>query len=127
MKKRSEWPSTIKYKENHPAVSFRLPLEDKERLDTILKATGKPISRFMIDFLHNELDPKRELSELGEQMESINAWIESTDVGEHFSVPCPVCKKPMTFSASQSDWKSMVYPKLNEIFGRWHHTKCKPK
>lgn len=40
----------------------------------------------------------------------------------HFSVPCPVCNKPMNFSESDPHWNDSIYPVLIKAFKEWQHT-----
>ncbi len=125
--KRSEYPSQKNYRENNPSVSFRLKIEDKARLDAIIKATGKPLSQWMTDFIHYKIDPNEEISELVERIDTLEEYINKSDTGEHFTVPCSVCGKPMYFSSKHSNWQTETYPKLIEAFGKSRHKKCKPK
>jgi predicted DNA-binding protein len=139
MKKTKLFPSTIKYRENNPAVSFRLKKEDKEKLDGIVKATGKGLSQWMTDFIHDRMDPNGEMSQLANNSETSKNWalkleaqkkeleakLKESDNEEKFRIPCSICGKPMLFSSRQSSWKTDIYPKLIEKLGKRYHTKCK--
>ena len=124
---KTEYPSQKKYRDNNPAVTFRLKTEDKERLDIIIKATGKSLSKYMTDFVHELMDPNEEVSELIGRIKVLEEWIGEMNTGDHFSVPCSVCGKPMNFSPNYSNWMTKVNPTLKQAFGKWKHTTCKPK
>jgi hypothetical protein len=146
--KRSQLPSQKKYRLNNPSASFRLKAPDKENLDLIVAASGKPLSQWMTDFLHDKMDPKEAMSDLankfaackqwgsdleeetkksGARIKELEARIKELETEQRFFVFCPVCKKPVKFSSKHSDWASKVQPTLKEAFGRWHHTECIPK
>ncbi len=125
--KRSELPSQKKYRANHPSVSFRLKKDDKDRLDAITRVTGKTLTQFMTEFIHEKMEPYEEPAELMYAILDYSDWVDRLEKEEKFTVPCPVCGKPMYFSSNDSNWKTKVYPKLTEAFSKWHHTACKPK
>jgi|GEM_PF-2306000 len=140
--KRSEYPSQKKYRENNPSASFRLKRQDKEKLDAIIEASGKPLSKWMRDFIHDDMDPQEEISELANNYDTCKEWafeleaknkeletrIKELENEERFNVPCSVCGKPMKFSSKYSNWESKVYPKLKQAFSTWSHVKkCEPK
>jgi len=126
--KRKEYASQKKYRENNPSITFRLKKEDKEKLDAIIKATGKPLSKWMTEVIYNEIDPNEEISKLADKLSSCQKWIEELENEERFIVPCSVCGEPMQFSSKHTNWKTEIYPILKEAFKNWHHTEtCKPK
>jgi hypothetical protein len=131
--KRSEYPSQKKYRENNPSISFRLKRQDKEKLDAIIEASCKPLSRWMTDFLHDKLDPNEVNSELADLIDchiglykELYDELETVKTEARFSVPCSVCGKPMNFSSKDSDWTLKYYPVLERAFTKWHHHQCKP-
>jgi len=146
--KRSQLPSQKKYRLNNPSVSFRLKNLDKENLDLIVAASGKPLSQWMTDFLHDKMDPKEEMSDLANKYETCKQWafeleektkksetrikelvarIKELETEEKFSSPCSICGQPMKFSSKKSNWASKVQPLLNEAFSTWYHLSCMPK
>jgi flagellar biosynthesis/type III secretory pathway protein FliH len=44
---KKKFPSTIKYEKNNPAITFRIPLEDKQKITQLLKITGKSLSQII--------------------------------------------------------------------------------
>ncbi|WP_321507321.1 hypothetical protein [uncultured Methanoregula sp.] len=125
--KQKEYPSQKRYRTNNPSVSFRLKKEDKETLDAILKATGKPISKWVSDFLHDEMDLNGEISELVKRIHELEVKNKELAIERRFNVPCPDCGKPMYFSSKYSNWPTEIYPKLKEVFGKLHHKMCKSR
>jgi len=123
--KRKEYPSQERYRTNNPSTSFRLKKDDKKTLDTIVKATGKPISSFMADFVHDELDVNKEILKLAKKLHELEEINKGLSAERRFNVPCPVCGKPMYFSSKQSNWKTDIFPKLKEAFGKRRHATCK--
>ena len=123
--KKKVFPSQIKYRQNNPAISFRLKAVDKEKLDGIIKASGKPLSQWMTDFIHEKLDPNGATSELVERIDALECVIEELKDIKKFTVPCSVCGKPMYFNSNNSNWSSKIYPKLREAF-KGYHPECKP-
>jgi predicted DNA-binding protein len=122
--KKKVFPSTIKYRQNNPAISFRLKKEDKEKLDTIIKATGTPLSQRMTDFIHDKMDPDNKISELAVKLDTLKEYTREEYKEEKFNAPCSICGKPITFSSRQANWKTKIYPKLKETF-KWYHVECK--
>jgi predicted DNA-binding protein len=61
------FPSQERYLKNNPSVTFRLKKDQKEKLDSIIKATGKPLSKWMSDFILDKLAPYEEISNLQEK------------------------------------------------------------
>lgn len=127
MKKTKLFPSQIKYRQNNPAIAFRMKKADKEKLDKLIKATGKPLSKWMTDFIHNKMDPKEEISKLAARIKDLEEKNKELATEQRFAVPCSVCGKPMNMSSKKANWKTQVYPVLKEAFATWHHTTCMPK
>lgn len=125
--KRSEYPSQKKYRENNPSVSFRLTKQDKTKLDEIIKATGKPLSKYMVDIIHDKIFPYMEISDLETSVILYDELVIKLENEERFTVPCSVCGKPMKFSSKKSNWTTKVHPTLKQVFGKWMHSTCTPK
>ena len=124
MTKTKLFPSQIKYRQNNPAISFRVKKADKEKLDKIIKASGKPLSKWMTDFIRNKMDPKEELSKLAARVKVLEEKNKELATEERFTLPCSVCGKPLALSSKQSNWKTKIYPELMKAFGKWAHTTC---
>jgi len=138
---KTEYPSQKKYRDNNPAVTFRMKRVDKERLDIIIKATGKTLSAYMTDFVLDNFDRDEELSELANMWDACKGWafeleaknkelekrLKELKVEERFTVPCSVCGTPMNFSSNKSSWLTKVQPILKQAFSKWKHTTCKTK
>ncbi|MGA2917617.1 hypothetical protein [Methanoregula sp.] len=136
---KKEYPSQARYRQNHPAITFRLKKDDKERLDTIIKATGKSLARYMTDFIQNDLDHEEEMSELAIMNNTFKEWgfeleakykelemkIKDLKNEEKFILPCSICGKPMTISSKNANWQTEISPKLKDLFGKRYHIKCK--
>jgi hypothetical protein len=121
---KKEYPSQKRYRMDHPAVTFRLKKEDKERLDTIVKATGKPLSRWMTDFIHDTMDSNGETSKLVKKIHELEVKNNELAIEQRFNIPCPKCGKPMHFSSKCPNWSTKIYPKLKEAFDKMRHTIC---
>jgi hypothetical protein len=120
------FPSQERYLKNNPSVTFRLKKDEKEKLASIIKATGKPLSKWMSDFIHNKLAPYEETSKLLKKIAMLEAQKKELAGERRFNIPCPVCGKVMFFSSKDSNWKSEIYPELIRTFGEWRHTDCEP-
>jgi hypothetical protein len=125
VKKKKVFPSTIKYRESHPAIAFRLKKVDKIKLDAIIKATGKPLSKWMTDFIHKKMAPYEEPSKLVARIKVLEEKNKELATEERFTVPCSICGKPMNMSSKHSNWKTKIDPILKEKFSTWYHTACK--
>ncbi|MGD0079685.1 MAG: hypothetical protein ABSB80_03440 [Methanoregula sp.] len=137
--KRCDLPSQKRYRENHPASSFRLKRPDKEKLDAIIEESGKPLSQWVANFINGEIAPQQEISELANNYDACKEWafeldsknkelerrIKEMENEGKFILSCSVCGKAMFFSSKDSNWKTEIYPKLKEIFGKRCHIKCK--
>ena len=51
MKKKKKYPSRIKYEKENPAITCRVSVEFKERIDHIREITGKSISQILYETL----------------------------------------------------------------------------
>ncbi|MGD0080918.1 MAG: hypothetical protein ABSB80_09765 [Methanoregula sp.] len=120
------FPSQERYLKNNPSVTFRLKKDEKEKLDSIIKETGKPLSKWMSDFILNKLAPYEETSKLVKKITVLEAQKKELAGERRFNVPCPVCGKTIFFSSKDSNWKSETYPELIRTFSEWHHADCKP-
>ena len=125
--KKKEYPSQKRYRTNNPAITFRLKRQDKERLDTIVKATGKPISKWLFDFINDKIDTQGEISKLVIRIHELEEKNKELANERRFNVPCSICGKPIYFSSKLSIWNPKVYPILKQAFSTWYHSTCKPK
>ena len=41
-----------------------------------------------------------------------------------FTVPCPICGKPMIFTHKSENWGTKIKPTLYSAFRQWRHIKC---
>ena len=128
------YPSQIKYRENNPSTTFRVKKEDKQRLDSIIAASGKPLSQWMTDFIHEKMDLNEETSKLANKCDNFREYAleletknKELENEEKFIVPCSICGKPLTLSSKHSNWKTKIYPKLKEAFSTWGHGECKTR
>jgi predicted DNA-binding protein len=121
------YPSQERYLKDHPTVSFRLTREKKAKLDNIVKATGKPLSQWMSDFILNKMAPYEENSKLLKKITMLEEQKKELASERRFNIPCCYCGEPMYFSSNVPEWKTEIYPDLKKTFGTWHHTTCKPK
>jgi len=120
------FPSQERYLKSHPSITFRLKKDEKEKLDSILKETGKPISKWMSDFILDKLAPYEENSKLLKKITALEAQKKELAVERRFHVPCSVCGKTLFFSSKHSNWKSEIYPILTRAFSECYHTACEP-
>jgi predicted DNA-binding protein len=58
-RKRRYYPSQERYQADNPTVSFRLPKEDKDRLEEIAKMEGTTIGQYVRDFLKGIVEEKK--------------------------------------------------------------------
>jgi vacuolar-type H+-ATPase subunit I/STV1 len=121
--KKEELPSQKRYREKNPSITFRLKKEDKQRLASIIAASGKPLSQWMTDFIREKMDLNEETSKLAKRVNQL----ENLNEEMRFNIPCSICKKPVFFSSSQGNWETEIYPKLIETFKKRHHPQCKPR
>lgn len=74
-----KYPSRIKYEETHPGVTFRMPLEDYERLNKIREEDGLSFSEIiMIGAGMIELDKEEER----ERIEAVRSSIRKVPIGK---------------------------------------------
>jgi len=126
--KRKEYPSQKKYRTNNPAITFRLKKEDRAKLNVIIKGSGKLLSEWMTDFIHEKMDLNGETSKLVAKINALEQKNKVLETIERFSVPCPVCEDPLKFSSKRPNWTPTVQPILKKAFSNWHHVPpCKPK
>ncbi len=126
--KRKDYPSQKRYRTNNPAVTFRLTKEDRERLNAIIKASGKPLSQWMADFIHGKMDLNGETSKLVARIKALEQKNKELETIERFNVVCPVCEEPLKFSSKSPNWTPTVQPILKKAFSNWHHLPpCKAK
>jgi len=120
---REEYPSQIKYREHNPSITFRLKRDDKERLDLTIATSGKRLSQWMTDFIHEEIDHIEEISELKERITFLQEYIKEVESEERFSIPCSICGKPLTLSSKHANWKTEIYPKTQKSSSPSNHIK----
>jgi predicted DNA-binding protein len=125
--KRKEYASQRLYRENNPSITFRLKKEDKEKLDAIIEATGKPLSQWMTDFIHEKMAPYEENSKLVKRINLADEKIKELLNEEKFHIPCVICGKPILFSSRKSNWEADIYPLLKILFTGWCHGNCMSK
>ena len=103
-------PSRIRYLEKHPTVSFRVTLEEEQRLDRLRKKTGQSLSVIV-----------REALGIIERKDG-DAYRRGYREGYgKFDAPCSRCGKPMKFdSKTEEDARD----ELMKAFRDWHHTDC---
>jgi len=124
--KRKEFPSQKTYRENNPSITFRLKKIDKEKLNEIIEESGKPLSRWMTDFIHDRIVPYEETSKFIKRINALEDRIEEIQDVEKFIVPCSICGKPIFLSSTQGNWDEEIYPKLKEAFAKQYHLDCDP-
>ena len=112
MTKTKLFPSQIKYRQNNPAIAFRVKKADKEKLDKLIRVTGKPLSKWMTDFIHNKMDPKEEISKLAARIKVLEEKNKELATEQRFTIPCSVCGEPMHFSTKDSNWTSEELPNI---------------
>src|SRR5208337_300372 len=120
------FPSQERYLKSHPSITFRLKKDEKERLDSIIKETGKPLSEWMSDFILDKLAPYEENSKLLKKLTVLEVQKKELANERRFKVPCPGCGKALIFSSNDYNWKSEIYPELKRTFSNWYHTDCEP-
>jgi|SRR5208337_3158264 len=125
--KKKVFPSTIKYRENNPAISFRLKKADKEKLYTIIQGTGKPLSKWITDFINEGMNPNGETSKLVKKIQKLEEEKNELEIEHRFQVTCSHCNEVLVFSSNESNFASEVYPILEQAFSKWHSRLCKPK
>jgi hypothetical protein len=125
--KREEFPSQKTYRKNNPSITFRLKKEDKEKLYAIIKESGKPLSRWMTDFIHDKIVSYQETSKLVKRINDLEDNIKEIENEEKFTIQCSVCGKPAYVSSTYPDWETVIYPKLKETFKTWKHKTCKSR
>jgi hypothetical protein len=85
----------------------------------------------MIELEAQRLYKQRFMKELNKARETItnNAWKSGAQwVRRHqdnFRVPCSICREPLYFSSSDSNWESEIKPTLYDAFKNWYHVRCK--
>ena len=103
-----KYPSRIKYEEDNPAITCRVPKELKEKIEKMKKMTGKSISQIIVEILTNaEID----FSKVVEKVKKENAiWYY-----------CYKCLKTSYMKPLSRDHKAMIeYMKENQ----WGHIDC---
>ena len=120
------FPSQERYLKSHPSITFRLKKDEKEKLDSIIKETGKSLSTWMSEFILNKLAPYEENSKLLKKVAALEAQKKELAAERRFNVPCPNCGEVMFFSSKDSNWKTEIYPVLLHAFSEWQHVDCEP-
>ena len=103
-----KYPSRIKYEENNPAITCRVPKELKEKIEKMKKMTGKSISQIIVEILTNaEID----FSKVVEKVKEENAiWFY-----------CKKCKKKVYIIPNSKCHNEMI--RYMEEHG-WCHGEC---
>ena len=103
-------PSRIRYEKNHPTISFRVTLDERRRIDALIKKTGQSMRSIV-------------LQNLGLVETNIkSAYQKGYKVGwGRFTAPCSICGKPMQFDIkTAADAKDT----LTKAFTDWRHPEC---
>ncbi len=103
-------PSRIRYLQKHPTVSFRVTMEERQRLERLRKKTRLSLSiivRQALGLMEAKVD---------------NAYRQGYNAGYgRFEAPCSKCGKPVKFDIkTQQD----VRDELMNAFREWHHNPC---
>ena len=109
-------PSQIRYWREHPVVGVRLSRELKEILDRV--RGGRSYAELIKEVLNRTYEAYKKGYEDGYKRGYDDAW-----KVEHFTVPCPICGKPMLFSPRMPNWDE-VRGILRNAFRDWRHVEC---
>jgi len=121
---KKKYPSQEKYERENPSITFRVPIDVKEKIDQLVETTGKSISQIMRETLFYA---EKEYSEIFEQ-----GHVEGLDVGINAGINrgkrkwaiwcyCNVCGKKI-YIEPNSDVHNAIIKYMKEQ--GWGHAEC---
>ena len=130
-KKKRVYPSQIRYYKKMPVVSFRLPAEEKQRLEDIAREKGISVSQLFKNYyegikttddeLREELRKKNETELKREYDRGYQNGYKKAEDDWKIDGECPIC-----FEKIYVKPHSNVHAEIKEFLhrSRWAHTKC---
>jgi len=124
---KKKFPSQEKYERENPSITFRVPIDMKEKIDQLVETTGKSISQIMRETLFYA---EKEHSEIFEQ-----GHVEGFDVGINAGINrgkrkwaiwiyCYVCGEKIYIEPNSESHKAIIkYMKEH----KWAHPECHKK
>ena len=122
MKKENRPPSRIKYENNNPTISARLPKEKHDRLLAILVVLKMTLTQLLLHFI-GEYDPKVTPVEEARKQGLNEGWKRGVSWAREkylFSAPCTRCGKEIILTDKES--KDVVRNILRQ--NGWQHADC---
>ena len=125
MAKKHKPPSRIRYEENHPTFSVRIPKPLYDQLKELCKDGGWSFA----DFARQALNEQKPVAkQIRKRLDA--AWATGYDAGFKnakaqylITFPCFVCKKPIEIASSDTGPIKAV----QEALAGWRHKTCIPK
>jgi len=128
----------------HPRISLYLKKDEYEKLKSLAESRGMSIKEFILSLIQGFDKYYKEIYEKGfdEGHEegfdfALQVFYEDPagfykffkekypDVEPAlFTVPCPICGKPMVFTHKSENWGTKIKPTLYSAFRQWRHIKC---
>ncbi len=124
---KKKYPSQEKYERENPSITFRLPIDMKEKIDQLVETTGKSISQLIRETLFYA---GKEYSEIQEKSHS-EGFVIGVNVGGKRGKRkwaiwcyCNVCGE-ITYIEPNSDAHKAIIEYMKEQ--KWGHLKCHKK
>jgi len=117
MTKKNRSPSRIKYENNHPTISARLPKDKQDKLLALLRSQGVTLPQLLLHFIGEyeiKIMPIEEARQKGYQ-EAKKIYM--------ITYPCRKCGKPVAITSEQA--KKAVSKYMTER--GWGHKECYEK
>lgn len=115
-------PSRVKYEQEHPTVSFRIPRDLHDRLQVVRQAEGKSITDVLkvgVGLLEVEVRREQKIREDAYVAGRLKGCL---DARKKYSVsyPCSVCGEPIVVESREE--KEFIKRKMSE--SGWGHSDC---
>jgi len=128
----------------HPRISLYLKREEYERLKSLAESRGMSIKEFIMSLIQGFNKYYEEIYKKGfdegheEGFDFALQVFYEDPAGFYkffkekypdaepalFTVPCPICSKPMIFTHKSENWGTEIKPTLYSAFRYWRHIKC---
>jgi hypothetical protein len=112
-----KYPSRIKYEENNPTVSFRVPLEDYEQLKKIAEVQGLSF-REIIMIGVGKIETNRE--EERRRIEKAMSVLKTVQIGR-----CSLCGEPLHWDLTRADVRQTLADAIKRK--GFQHVGCRPR
>jgi hypothetical protein len=115
-----KYPSRVKYEKKNPAITLRIPLEFKIKIDKMAETTGKSISQIVYEILSNA---EKNFSTAFKKLEKDNFDKGYLKGQKDWAIwyYCKICKKIMYIIPNATDHKALI--EYIEEQG-WGHKEC---